>query len=152
MSRIIAISVSPRRGTKKSPVARAELVVGYGIEGDAHGGDWHRQVSLLSAERMREVGVPSLVGKYGIYAENIATEGIDWKTIPVGTRVRLGERAEVEITQIGKECHAHCEIHKLTGDCIMPREGVFARVTSPGTIQPGDLVVLLDAENRPTTG
>jgi len=141
--KIIAISISPERGTVKKSVDHAVLQAEHGICGDAHAGAWHRQVSLLACERIDEAAAAGAEVEFGGYGENIATIGVDWKSIPIGTRVSLGEEAELEITQIGKKCHSHCEIYHLTGDCIMPREGVFARVVSGGRIQPGDTVVIL---------
>ncbi|HOO76864.1 MAG TPA: MOSC domain-containing protein [bacterium] len=143
--KVVSVAVSPRTGTGKTPVPAIRLIAGRGIEGDAHAGDWHRQVSLLAAERIEEVREAGVPVSYGDYAENVATVGIDWKTVPVGTRVRLGAEVEIEITQIGKKCHSGCEIARLTGDCIMPREGVFARVLAGGTVAPGDTVELAPA-------
>jgi len=124
-------------------VASANLVVNHGIEGDAHAGPWHRQVSFLSAENIEKTRIQGLDVTFGDFAENIATSGIDWKTIPIGTRVKLGETAVVEITQIGKECHKKCAIYYQAGDCIMPKEGVFGRVLEEGEIHCGDIVSFL---------
>jgi len=146
MKKITAICVSPGRGTGKTPVPSAELEVGLGIRGDAHAGDWHRQISLLASERIREVQARGIEVGFGSYAENVATEGVDWKIVPVGTKVRLGPEAEVEITQIGKKCHSACEILRLVGDCVMPREGAFARVLKCGTISAGDRIEILAGE------
>lgn len=136
--KILSIAVSRRKGTRKQPVAEAQLVEGHGIEGDAHAGKWHRQVSFLSSESIDKTRQQGLDVTFGDFAENIATSGIDWKRLPLGTRVRLGETAMVEITQIGKECHKKCAIYYQAGDCIMPREGVFGRVLTGGTIRTGD--------------
>lgn len=136
---VVAVSVSEKKGTRKKPQDAIELVAGHGVKGDAHAGNWHRQVSLLSEEsvdRMREK-LPSLAA--GDFAENILTRGIDLKGLPVGTVLAVGE-AELVITQIGKTCHNDCEIRRLTGDCVMPREGVFAVVTRGGLIRPGDVI------------
>ena len=126
--KIMAIAVSKRKGTRKDCVEEALLVKEHGIQGDAHAGAWHRQVSFLAVESIEKAKAAGLSVGFGDFAENIATEGIDWVNVPVGGRFRLGESALVEITQIGKECHKKCAIYYQAGDCIMPREGVFARV------------------------
>ncbi|MCJ7772922.1 MAG: MOSC domain-containing protein [Desulfobacterales bacterium] len=141
--KIESISISAKKGTRKIQVASANLVPNHGVEGDAHAGPWHRQVSFLSSENIETSRNQGLDVTFGDYAENIATSGIDWKTIPVGTKVKLGEIAVVEITQIGKECHKKCAIYYQAGDCIMPREGVFGRVLEGGEINCGDAVSLL---------
>ena len=122
----------------KSNVDAANLIEDFGVEGDAHAGKWHRQVSFLSSESIESAKSQGLDVTFGDFAENIASTGIDWKTLPLGTRVRLGESVLVEITQIGKECHNKCAIYYKAGDCIMPREGVFARVLEDGKIRCGD--------------
>jgi MOSC domain-containing protein YiiM len=136
--KIRAISVSKRKGTRKDCVEEALLVKEHGIQGDAHAGAWHRQVSFLAVESIEKAKAAGLSVGFGDFAENIATEGIDWVNVPVGGRFRLGESALVEITQIGKECHKKCAIYYQAGDCIMPREGVFARVIQGGIIRCGD--------------
>ncbi len=130
-------------GTPKTPVEEAYLVKEHGLEGDAHSGPWHRQVSLLSSESIDQAKAQGLDVNFGDFAENIATVGIDWKTLPIGTRVRLGAQVLLEITQIGKECHNRCAIYYKAGDCIMPREGVFARVLEEGPIRCGDPIEIL---------
>ncbi len=136
--KIRAIAVSKRKGTRKDLVEEALLVEEHGIQGDAHAGAWHRQVSFLAVESIEKAKAAGLSVGFGDFAENIATEGIDWVNVPVGDRFRLGESALVEITQIGKECHKKCAIYYQAGDCIMPREGVFARVIHGGIIRCGD--------------
>lgn len=139
----MAVSASGRKGEKKTPVPSATLVAEHGVAGDAHAGPGHRQVSLLSSEsiaKMRAKGLP--VGP-GDFAENVTVEGIDVAALPVGARLRVG-RALVEITQIGKECHDRCAIYFQAGDCVMPREGVFARVVEGGTVSPGDPVEIVE--------
>ncbi len=133
--KILSIAISSRKGTRKQTVPEARLVKDHGLEGDAHAGKWHRQVSFLASESIARTRRQGLDVTFGDFAENIATEGVDWKHLPLGTRVRLGPTAMVEITQIGKECHRKCAIYYQAGDCIMPREGVFARVLSGGTIR-----------------
>ena len=138
--KIISISTSRKKGTVKKQVQNAQLFEGHGLEGDAHAGDWHRQVSFLAAESIAGANEGGLDVGFGDFAENIATIGIDWVNVPVGTQFRLGESAHVEITQIGKECHNRCAIYYKAGDCIMPREGVFARVLQGGRIACGDAI------------
>ena len=116
---------------------------GHGLEGDAHAGPWHRQVSFLAAESIEKAKQKGLQVDFGDFAENIATLGIDWLRLPVGTRLTLGQDALVEISQIGKTCHRRCAIYYQAGDCIMPREGVFARVLQGGTIQAGDAIEIV---------
>lgn len=137
MGTILAVCVSERRGTQKHDVGSAEFVENYGIRGDAHAGDWHRQVSLLSADRVEEFRAGGAEVDHGAFGENLVVEGIDFRALPVGTLLRCGE-VLLEMSQIGKECHSHCAIYHQTGDCIMPREGVFARVLHGGVIRAGD--------------
>lgn len=145
--KVISVNISEKKGTVKSPVPQIELKKKHGIVGDAHAGNWHRQVSLLaveSLEKMKEK-IPSL--KPGDFAENIMTEGISLHTLPIGTLLSIGE-CELEVTQIGKECHKGCEIRNITGECIMPTEGIFAIVRKEGTIYPGDEIrIAYDREN-----
>ena len=142
--KIVSIAVSRKKGTRKQCVDSAELAVEHGLKGDAHSGPWHRQVSFLAAESIDQARVSGLDVEFGSFAENIATVGIDWVAVPVGTRFKLGDSALVEITQIGKECKNKCAIYYQAGDCIMPREGVFARVISGGVIRTGDAIERLD--------
>ncbi|HED01065.1 MAG TPA: MOSC domain-containing protein [Proteobacteria bacterium] len=145
--KIVSITISKRKGTRKVAVEEAFLVQDYGFEGDAHAGPWHRQVSFLAAESIERTRSQGLDVTFGDFAENIATSGIDWQKVPVGTRVKLGDSALVEITQIGKECHNRCAIYYLAGDCIMPREGIFARVLKGGKVRCGDMVRIEGIEN-----
>lgn len=138
--KIVSIAVSRKKGTRKHSVDTVELLEDYGISGDAHAGKWHRQVSFLASESIDRARDQGLEVTFGDFAENIATTGIEWKTVPVGTRYRLGQTALVEITQIGKECHNKCAIYYKAGDCIMPKEGVFARVIQGGIVRCGDPV------------
>lgn len=143
MAEILAVCVSERKGICKRPVERVRLIPDHGIEGDAHAGNWHRQVSLLSQE-----SVDTLQSKItfqlnpGDFAENILTRGISLKDLPVGTRLNIGT-ALAEVTQIGKECHADCAIRRQVGDCVMPREGIFVRILEEGEAAPGDRVCVL---------
>lgn len=145
MGEIKAICISERRGTAKHPVETARLLEGYGIEGDAHGGNWHRQVSLLGLEKIEDFRKRGAKVEFGAFGENIVAEGIDFRCLPVGSWIGMGE-AVLELTQIGKECHTHCAIYHSVGDCIMPREGVFARVLKGGIIRAGDRVEVLERE------
>jgi MOSC domain-containing protein YiiM len=138
--KIVSVAVSKKKGTPKKIVDEVVLVQDHGIEGDAHAGPWHRQVSFLAAESIENARSQGLEVTFGDFAENIATSGIDWQKIPVGTRLRLGDYVRVEVTQIGKECHTRCAIYYKAGDCIMPKEGIFARVLEGGKIRPGDMI------------
>jgi len=146
--KIVSIATSKKKGTQKSTVDEAFLKKEHGLEGDAHAGTWHRQVSFLASEEIDKAREKGLEVTFGDFAENIATTGVDWKNIPVGSRVRLGQHALVEITQIGKECHNRCAIYYKAGDCIMPREGVFARVLEEGKIRCGDSISIEEHSNE----
>ena len=137
MGKVIAICTSPARGTQKHQVPAARFTVEWGIEGDAHGGNWHRQVSLLSADKIAAFNARGANVQPGAFGENLVVEGFDFRALPVGTLLRCGD-VLLEMTQIGKECHSHCEIFKRMGECIMPTQGVFARVLEPGEIRVGD--------------
>ena len=142
MAQVVSVCISEKKGTKKHPVAEISLWPHHGIVGDAHAGDWHRQVSLLaneSVDRMRKEGLTLAAGDF---AENILTEGITLRTLPVGTVLRVGE-VRLEVTQIGKQCHNDCEIKRTTGKCVMPTEGIFAIVIKEGRIQAGDEIEVL---------
>ena len=134
---VVAISISAQKGVPKTNVPAALLVAEHGLQGDAHAGDWHRQVSLLALESIEKMRAQGLDVGPGAFAENITTRSLDLPHLHVGDRLRIGE-AELEITQLGKECHSRCAIFEATGDCVMPREGVFARVLVGGPIQVGD--------------
>lgn len=137
MGKIMAVCISEKRGTQKKNIEKVRLIENFGLEGDAHAGNWHRQVSLLSYEKVRAFEEKGISVEEGAFGENLLVEGFDFKTLPIGTRFRCGD-VLLEMTQIGKECHSHCEIYQAVGDCIMPREGVFARVLHGGEIQIGD--------------
>lgn len=142
MGKIAAICISKQRGTQKEPVPSARFLPDYGIEGDAHAGNWHRQVSLLSLEKIEEFRQRGADVDYGAFGENLVVEGIDFASLPVGSRLQAGE-VLLEIAQIGKACHQHCAIYHAVGDCIMPREGVFARVVHGGVLEVGTELSLL---------
>jgi MOSC domain-containing protein YiiM len=141
--RVVALSISRKKGTAKANVPRAVLRAQWGFEGDAHAGDWHRQVSILAMESVRKMQEKGLNVRPGAFAENVTTEGIDVAHMSVGERLRIGE-AELEVTQIGKECHTQCAIYVQAGDCVMPREGIFARVLRGGNVAEGDPVAVVD--------
>jgi MOSC domain-containing protein YiiM len=140
---ILSIAISKKKGTRKKPVEEVILRENHGIEEDAHAGPWHRQVSFLASESISEAKERGLDVNFGDFAENFATRGIDWKAVTVGTQLRLGHKALVEITQIGKECHNKCAIYYQAGDCIMPKEGIFGRVLRGGRIRRGDTIAFV---------
>ena len=143
MSKVAAVCISEHKGTKKHPVERIAVKENHGIVGDAHAGNWHRQISLLADESVDTMrAICPLELDAGIFAETINTRGIELKTLPVGTRLRVGE-TELEVTQIGKQCHNDCEIKRTTGKCVMPTEGIFAIVIKEGRIQAGDEIEVL---------
>lgn len=140
--RVVAVCTSARKGTRKRNVEQAELRPEWGLVGDAHAADWHRQVSLLAWESIEKMRALGLKVNAGSFAENITTQGLSLVDLPVGTRLRLGE-ALVEVTQIGKECHDRCAIYYQAGDCVMPREGIFVRVHEGGAVRAGDEIQVL---------
>lgn len=151
MGKVIAVCISEKKGTQKKEVKEVRLVEDWGIEQDAHAGKWHRQVSLLSFEKIEAFREKGAEVDFGAFGENIIIEGYDLRKIPVGATFQIGD-AELVLTQIGKECHSHCEIYKKMGDCIMPREGVFTVVKKGGIVRPGDEVKMtLPAADRPFT-
>ncbi len=136
MGTIVSLNVSRQKGVNKEPVDSVRVLVNHGIEGDAHAGAWHRQISLLAQESIDSMRAQGLDLAPGAFAENITTQGIDLAGLPIGTRLVSGE-VELEVTQIGKKCHRGCAIFKQVGDCIMPRQGIFARVIRPGRLHCG---------------
>ena len=142
MAKVLAVCVSEEKGTQKKEMDRVFVRPDHGLQGDAHAGTWHRQVSLLARESVDKVQRNiSFLLEHGAFAENILTEGITLYELPVGTRLQVGE-ALMEVTQIGKECHKDCAIRQQIGDCVMPREGIFARVLMGGAVRPGDPVTV----------
>jgi molybdopterin adenylyltransferase len=141
---VVAVSISATKGVKKDNVPAARVLENLGLQGDAHAGDWHRQVSLLAVESIDKMRQSGLDLKPGDFAENLTTRGIDLPHLPVGTRLRIGPEVELEVTQIGKACHHGCAIKQAVGDCIMPREGIFARVLRGGLVHPNDIIEVLD--------
>ena len=141
-AQIVAVCISKNKGERKTPVGQIELREDHGIVGDAHAGDWHRQVSLLAKEsidKMRKIGLDV---DNGDFAENLTTDGINLPKLPVGAQLQIGE-VLLEVTQIGKECHNRCAIYHQAGDCVMPKEGIFAKVLQGGRVYPGDEFHLL---------
>jgi MOSC domain-containing protein YiiM len=145
MAKVDAVCISENKGERKKPVESVELRENHGIVGDGHAGDWHRQVSLLAQESIEKMRALGLNVAAGDFAENITTSGIELVSLPVGSRLQVGETL-LEVTQIGKECHTRCAIYYQAGDCVMPKEGIFARVISGGVIRPGDEVQLIDTQ------
>lgn len=145
MAEVVAVNVSTEKGTRKKTVPSCRVIIEHGIEGDAHAGKWHRQVSLLAVESIdkMQAKLTDITLKPGDFAENITTKGIEVMKLPIGTRLKIGKNAELEVTQIGKECHLSCEIRRLVGDCVMPREGIFAVVLTEGEIKAGDKIEVL---------
>jgi MOSC domain-containing protein YiiM len=139
---VVAVCISEKKGMRKKNVGQAQAMVDHGLEHDAHAANWHRQISLLALESIEKMRAKGLKVGPGDFAENITTEGIELVSLPIGARLKLGA-SEVEVTQIGKECHTHCAIYRQAGDCVMPREGIFVRVLAPGTIKVGDTVETL---------
>ncbi|ACB84849.1 MOSC domain-containing protein [Natranaerobius thermophilus] len=140
---VVAVCKSGQTGERKSVVDEGKLIEGYGLEGDAHGGDWHRQVSLLAQESIDKMKAQGLQVSPGDFAENITTKNLDLIALPIGTRFTIGDTVELTVTQIGKECHDRCAIYQQAGDCVMPREGIFAKIEKGGKIKPGDQIRVL---------
>ncbi|MHB0976631.1 MAG: MOSC domain-containing protein [Candidatus Aquicultorales bacterium] len=137
---IVSINTSERKTVRKQPVDEAVVAMEHGLVGDAHAGDWHRQVSLLARESIDKMVAMGLDVGPGDFAENLTTAGLDLLSLPIGSKVRVGEEILLEVTQIGKECHTRCAIYYQAGDCVMPKEGIFARVLTAGTVRVGDAV------------
>jgi len=146
--RIVSVNISEKVGMKKDPVADAELVEGHGIKNDAHAGPYHRQISLLATESIESMRAKGVDVTAGSFAENLTTEGIDLPSLPVGTIIRTDGGAVLEVTQIGKVCHDHCAVYEAVGDCVMPREGIFVRVLTGGTISPGDTITVIEGSHN----
>ncbi|MGC9356643.1 MAG: MOSC domain-containing protein [Anaerolineae bacterium] len=148
--KVVAVCVSEKKGTPKKDVGSGVLKVDWGLEGDAHAGKWHRQVSLLAWESIEKMRARGLGVKAGSFAENITTRGLEIHTLPVGTRLKLGS-ALVEVTQIGKVCHDRCAIYHAAGDCVMPREGIFVKILERGEVKTGDTVEVVSSPSREVT-
>ncbi len=139
---LLAVCMSKNKGERKTPVTEVTLRENHGIVGDAHAGDWHRQISLLAKESIDKMRALGLDVDNGDFAENLTTEGIDLPKLPIGTQLQVGESL-LEVTQIGKECHNRCAIYYQAGDCVMPKEGIFAKVLKEGILRPGDAVTII---------
>lgn len=148
--KIVAVSISDRKGIPKTNIEEGLLIEDFGLAGDAHGGPWHRQVSLLARESIQKMKDLGLNVHPGSFAENITTEGLNLPALPIGTRLRLGREAQVEVTQIGKICHDRCAIYRLAGDCVMPKEGIFVRILKGGSIKPGDPIEFVNQFDQQT--
>lgn len=143
MSKVLAVNISETKGVPKTPIEKGYFEINHGLVGDAHAGNWHRQVSLLAQESIDKLNKEKLNGLcVGAFAENLTTEGIVLYELPVGTKLKIGE-TEMEVTQIGKECHLGCAIRNIVGDCVMPREGIFTKVLKSGYIKAGDEIEII---------
>jgi MOSC domain-containing protein YiiM len=140
--RVLAVNISDEKGTKKTNVQSCALLKDFGLKGDAHAGPWHRQVSLLANESIEKMRAKGLNVGFGDFAENITTEGIDLVHLPIGTEIHFGNSVIMRVTQIGKECHERCAIYYQAGDCVMPKEGIFAEVVREGEVKVGDEIVI----------
>lgn len=141
---VVEVSISKKKGVRKENIPEGVLIENHGFKGDAHAGDWHRQVSLLAIESIDKVRAKGLEVKPGDFAENITTSGIDLVNLPIGTKLEVGEDVLMEVTQIGKVCHTKCAIYYLAGDCVMPREGIFTKVLKGGTVKKSDPIVVVE--------
>jgi len=142
--RVLAVNISEKKGTRKKNIDACPVLKDFGLKDDAHAGPWHRQVSLLANESIQKMRAIGLEVSYGDFAENITTEGVDLVHLPIGTTMRIGEKVILSVTQIGKECHERCAIYYQAGDCVMPREGIFATVLNEGEVKVGDEIIIQD--------
>ena len=140
--KVLAVNVSENKGTKKTNIHSCALLKDFGLMGDAHAGPWHRQVSLLANESIEKMRAKGLNVGYGDFAENITTEGVDLVHLPIGTEIRIGNSVLLRVSQIGKECHERCAIYYQAGDCVMPKEGIFAEVVNEGEVKVGDEIII----------
>ncbi len=140
--KVLAVNISENKGTKKNNIQSCALVKDFGLKGDAHAGPWHRQVSLLANESIDKMKAKGLKVGYGDFAENITTQGVDLVHLPIGTEIRIGNSVLLRVSQIGKVCHDRCAIYYQAGDCVMPREGIFAEVINEGEVKVGDEVII----------
>ncbi len=147
--KVLAINISESKGTKKTNVHSCALLKDSGLKGDAHAGPWHRQVSLLADESIEKMRAKGLKVGYGDFAENITTEGVDLVHLPIGTEIRIGDSVLLRVTQIGKECHTRCAIYYQAGDCVMPKEGIFAEVVNEGEVKVGDGIIIKSKCQKP---
>ena len=140
--RVLAVNISEKKGTRKANIQSCLALKDFGLQGDAHAGPWHRQVSLLANESIKKMQAMGLKVGYGDFAENITTEGVDLVHLPIGTTIRIGNGVVLRVTQIGKVCHTRCAIYYQAGDCVMPKEGIFAEVLNEGEVKVGDEVII----------
>lgn len=140
--KVLAVNISDEKGTKKTNIQSCALLKDFGLKGDAHAGPWHRQVSLLANESIEKMRAKGLNVGYGDFAENITTEGVDLVHLPIGMTIRIGGSVLLRVTQIGKECHTRCAIYYQAGDCVMPKEGIFAEVINEGEVKVGDEIII----------
>jgi MOSC domain-containing protein YiiM len=138
--KLVAVCISETKGTRKKNIGQGQLIPDFGLEKDAHGGPWHRQVSLLAIESINKMRDLGLDVNPGDFAENLTTEGIDLVSLPIGTKLKIGDHSIGEVTQIGKECHNRCAIYYQAGDCVMPKEGIFIKILQGGTVAVGDII------------
>ena len=148
MGKVLAVCVSEHKGKRKKNIGQGVLIENHGLEGDAHAGDWHRQVSLLAMESIKKMQEKGLDVGPGDFAENLTTEGSDLVSLPIGTKLKIGEQALGEVTQIGKKCHNRCAIYYQAGDCVMPREGIFIRVLQGGPVKVDDRIEVIGNSDR----
>ena len=146
--KVLAVNTSEEKGTKKTNIQSCALLKDFGLEGDAHAGPWHRQVSLLANESVEKMKALGLKVGYGDFAENITTEGIELVHLPIGTEIQIGDSVLLRVTQIGKECHERCAIYYQAGDCVMPKEGIFAEVIKEGEVKVEDEIIIEKSEAR----
>jgi len=146
--KVLAVNISEDKGTKKTNIYSCALLKDFGLKGDAHAGPWHRQVSLLANESIEKMRQKGLKVGYGDFAENITTQGIDLVHLPIGTEIRIANTVLLRVTQIGKECHTRCAIYYQAGDCVMPKEGIFAEVLNEGEVKVGDEIIIEKFEAR----
>ncbi len=140
--KILAVNISEKKGTRKTNVRSCAVMKDFGLKDDAHGGPWHRQVSLLANESIEKMKAKGLNVGYGDFAENITTQGVDLVHLPIGTTIRIGDSVILRVTQIGKVCHERCAIYYQAGDCVMPKEGIFTKVIQEGVVKAGDEIVV----------
>jgi MOSC domain-containing protein YiiM len=141
--KVISVNISDKKGEKKHNITTCRLLEGHGLDQDAHGGPWHRQVSLLATESIAKIVKMGLNVKPGDFAENLTTEGLDLPSLPIGTQMKVGDKVLMKVTQIGKECHTRCAIFQQVGDCVMPKEGIFTEVITGGDVKVGDEIEVL---------
>lgn len=147
VGRVVSLNTSTKKGVIKKPVTSATFKINHGIVGDAHAGDWHRQVSLLDLSSFEKMKIKGINLKVGSFAENITTEGLNLYSLSIGTKLQIGETIQ-ELTQIGKECHHGCAIKQTVGDCVMPREGIFTKVLKDGIVKIGDSILVLESDQN----